>query len=66
MLTYAARRLGLGIAIVRVAMAILFSMIYLIPGDPAAVALGPKATPAVTSALRLPLGRPSAVRRRFR
>lgn len=56
MLYYAVKRLGLAIVIVSVAMLLLFSMIYLIPGDPAAVALGPRATEAMRETLRLKMG----------
>ncbi len=56
MLTYAAKRLGLSVVIVSVAMALLFCMIYLVPGDPASVALGPRATEAMKEALRVRMG----------
>lgn len=56
MLTYAVKRLGLAVAIVSLAMAILFAMIYLIPGDPAAVALGPRASPEMRAALAVRMG----------
>ncbi|RMF37364.1 MAG: ABC transporter permease [Alphaproteobacteria bacterium] len=56
MLGYAVRRLGLGVAIVTTAMAILFIMIFLVPGDPASVALGPRATPEMVEALRVRMG----------
>jgi len=56
MLHYTLTRLGLAVLIVSVAMLILFSMIYLIPGDPAAVALGPRATAAMREALRIKMG----------
>ena len=56
MLHYTLARLGLAVLIVSVAMLILFSMIYLIPGDPAAVALGPRATAAMREALRVKMG----------
>lgn len=56
MLHYTLSRLGLAVLIVSVAMLILFSMIYLIPGDPAAVALGPRATAAMREALRIKMG----------
>jgi len=56
MLGYAIKRLGLAIVIVSVAMLLLFCMIYLIPGDPAAVALGPRATEAMREALRVKMG----------
>ncbi|MEM9047130.1 MAG: ABC transporter permease [Pseudomonadota bacterium] len=56
MIGYALKRLGLAVVIVSVAMLLLFSMIYLIPGDPAAVALGPRATDAMREALRVKMG----------
>jgi peptide/nickel transport system permease protein len=56
MLSYTAKRLGLAVVIVSVAMALLFCMIYLIPGDPASVALGPRATAAMKEALRVRMG----------
>lgn len=56
MLSYAIKRLGLAVAIVSLAMALLFCMIYLIPGDPASVALGPRATEAMREALRIKMG----------
>ncbi len=56
MLTYAVKRLGLAVAIVSVAMFLLFCMIYLVPGDPASVALGPRATDAMKEALRIKMG----------
>lgn len=56
MLVYAAKRLGLSVAIVSVAMVLVFCMIYLIPGDPASVALGPRATEAMKEALRIRMG----------
>ena len=56
MLTYTFKRLALSVAIVSLAMLLLFCMIYLIPGDPAAVALGPRATEAMREALRIKMG----------
>lgn len=56
MLVYAVKRLGLAAVIVSVAMALLFAMIYLIPGDPASVALGPRASDAMKEALRARMG----------
>ena len=56
MLNYFFKRLGLAAAIVSVAMFLLFCMIYLIPGDPASVALGPRATEAMRAALREKMG----------
>lgn len=56
MLNYSVKRLGLAVIIVSVVMLLLFTMIYLIPGDPAAVALGPRATEAMREALRVKMG----------
>ncbi|MEZ5783835.1 MAG: ABC transporter permease [Rhizobiaceae bacterium] len=56
MLRYALKRLGLGIIIVSVAMMMLFAMVYVIPGDPASVALGPRATQAMVESLRARMG----------
>lgn len=56
MLNYTLKRLALAVVIVSVAMLLLFSMIYLIPGDPAAVALGPRATEAMREGLRIKMG----------
>jgi len=56
MLNYAVKRMGLAVAIVSVVMLLLFIMIYLIPGDPAAVALGPRATEAMREALQAKMG----------
>lgn len=56
MLNYAVKRLGLSVAIVSLAMFLLFCMIYLVPGDPASVALGPRATEAMKEAMRVRMG----------
>ncbi|MEL6963301.1 MAG: ABC transporter permease [Pseudomonadota bacterium] len=56
MFNYIVKRLGLAVIIVSVAMLLLFAMIYLIPGDPASVALGPRATEAMREALRVKMG----------
>ncbi|EKV31856.1 Dipeptide transport system permease protein DppB [Caenispirillum salinarum AK4] len=45
MLFYLVKRLGLAVAIVVLAVTLLFIMIQSVPGDPAAVVLGPRATP---------------------
>jgi peptide/nickel transport system permease protein len=55
-LLYSARRIGLGLAIIVCAVALLFGMIYLVPGDPASVALGPLATPEIKAAFRARMG----------
>ena len=56
MALYAARRIGLALVIVFCAMVILFGMVYLIPGDPATIALGPLATPEMVSSFRIRMG----------
>lgn len=56
MMNYAIKRLGLSLAIVSLAMFLLFCLIYLVPGDPASVALGPRATDAMKEALRVKMG----------
>ena len=53
---YVLQRISLAILICVLAMTILFGMIYVIPGDPASVALGPRATPAMKEALRVSMG----------
>jgi peptide/nickel transport system permease protein len=47
---YAIRRLGLALVIVICAMAVLFGMIHLVPGDPITIALGPRASAAMRAA----------------
>ncbi|MGG7645021.1 ABC transporter permease [Rhodovulum sp. YNF3179] len=45
MLIYLAKRVGLSMAVVLAVVLVLFSLLHLIPGDPATIALGPRATP---------------------
>lgn len=45
MLLYLAKRLGLCVAVICTVVLVLFSLLHLIPGDPATIALGPRATP---------------------
>jgi len=45
MLIYLAKRLGLALAVITLVVLVLFSLLHLIPGDPATIALGPRATP---------------------
>jgi peptide/nickel transport system permease protein len=45
MLTYAVKRIGLGVLILTFVMVGMYAAVFLIPGDPATVALGPRATP---------------------
>ena len=56
MLIYGIKRIGLALAIVLVAMTMLFSMIYVVPGDPASIALGPRATPEMKAQLIARMG----------
>jgi peptide/nickel transport system permease protein len=52
MLIYLLQRLGLAALICVVSMTILFSLVALIPGDPATLQLGPRATPAMKEEFR--------------
>ena len=56
MLAYAVKRIGLAVLITAVALILLISTIQLIPGDPAAVLLGPLATPELREAFREEMG----------
>ncbi|MFN0115200.1 MAG: ABC transporter permease [Paracoccaceae bacterium] len=56
MLSYAIRRLGLSVLILIVVMLAMYAMVFLVPGDPASVALGPRASPALKEALRERMG----------
>ncbi len=56
MLVYTIKRLGVAATIILLAMTILFIMIYVIPGDPIAVALGPRASPAMIESFRIRMG----------
>ena len=56
MLSFAARRIGLSALIVVLAVSLLFVMIHLIPGDPASVILGPRATPELRAELNERMG----------
>lgn len=47
---YLVKRLALSVAIILLAVAALFVMLHAIPGDPASIALGPRATPEVQAA----------------
>lgn len=63
MLYYTVQRVGLSLLICIVAMSVMFSLVYVIPGDPASIALGPRATPEMRQALtaRMGLDRPVPV-----
>jgi peptide/nickel transport system permease protein len=53
---YFTRRLFLALAIIVVAVTLLYLMIHAVPGDPAAIMLGPRATPELKEALRARMG----------
>jgi peptide/nickel transport system permease protein len=63
MLKFITRRLALSVVIVTLAVSLLFGMIHMIPGDPASVILGPRATPELRAELntRMGLDQPIAV-----
>lgn len=52
MINYTIQRIGVAILIVLLAVTTLFVMIQFVPGDPANVMLGPRATPELKEALR--------------
>jgi peptide/nickel transport system permease protein len=56
MLYYLLKRVGLAVVIVVVAVVLLYSMIQLVPGDPASVILGPRATAEMKASLRQRMG----------
>lgn len=53
---YMLQRVGLALLICVVAMTVLFTLVYVIPGDPATIALGPRATPETVARFRLEMG----------
>ncbi|MCA3560832.1 MAG: ABC transporter permease [Aestuariivirga sp.] len=56
MLTYAIKRIGLALLIVIVVMLAMYAMVFLVPGDPASLALGPRATPELKQELMRRMG----------
>lgn len=56
MLLYIAKRVLLAIAIVMLAVTVLFCMIHLVPGDPARILLGPRATPEMIASMSARMG----------
>jgi peptide/nickel transport system permease protein len=56
MFTYALKRIGLAAVITAISLILLISMIQLIPGDPAAVLLGPLASPEMRASFRQQMG----------
>lgn len=53
---YTIQRLGLAVLIVCLAMLILLSAIHMVPGDPAGIALGPRASPEMREAFKVKMG----------
>ncbi len=56
MLLYLVKRIVLGIVIVVMAVTLLFCMIHLVPGDPARIILGPRATPEMIANISTQMG----------
>ena len=56
LLLYLVKRIGLGIVIVILALTLLFCMIHLVPGDPARILLGPRATPEMIANISTEMG----------
>ncbi len=56
MLRYTVKRIGLGILILIVVMTAMYAAVFLVPGDPATVALGPRATPELKRLLTERMG----------
>ena len=63
MLSYAIKRTGLAILILITVMLAMYAMVFLVPGDPASLALGPRATPELKAQLiqRMGLDQPVQV-----
>jgi peptide/nickel transport system permease protein len=55
-LFYLIKRLALGVVIVMLAVTLLFCMIHLVPGDPARILLGPRATPELIASMSARMG----------
>ena len=56
MLNYAIRRVALALLILCIVMVAMYGMVFVVPGDPAAIALGPRATPELKALLRERMG----------
>jgi peptide/nickel transport system permease protein len=56
LLWYVLQRLGIAVLICVLALTVLFCAVYVIPGDPASIALGPRATAAMKEAFRARMG----------
>ena len=51
MLIYTVKRIGLAVVILITVMLAMYALVFLVPGDPASLALGPRATPALKAEL---------------
>ncbi|MEZ5913560.1 MAG: ABC transporter permease [Paracoccaceae bacterium] len=56
MLKYAIKRIGLAVVILLTVMLAMYAMVFLVPGDPASLALGPRASPELKALLRERMG----------
>jgi len=56
LLFYLIKRIALSIVIVMLAVTVLFCMIHLVPGDPARILLGPRATPELIASMSARMG----------
>ncbi|MDW4548964.1 ABC transporter permease [Defluviimonas sp. D31] len=56
MLRYAVKRIALAVVILITVMVAMYAMVFLVPGDPASLALGPRATPELKELLRERMG----------
>ena len=56
MLNYAIKRVALAVVILITVMLAMYGMVFLVPGDPASLALGPRATPALKAELIARMG----------
>ncbi len=56
MLSYAIKRVALAVVILCVVMIAMYGLVFLVPGDPASIALGPRATPELKALLRERMG----------
>jgi peptide/nickel transport system permease protein len=65
MIFYVFHRLALAVVIVAVALAMLFGMMHIVPGDPASIALGPRATPDMVEEFRRRMGMDKPVPMQF-
>jgi peptide/nickel transport system permease protein len=55
-LLYFVKRIFLGFLIISVAVTLMFCMIHLVPGDPARIMLGPRATPEMIADISMRMG----------